>query len=156
MFSCPNSEWLGYWKWPLRRPRPADIVYLVKSSTTHITMGRISRLTAPLSSPRELIGTTRIPGNQIAYGSRTSRLSMHASAHKQQAYIHTLGLLESSEEEGAAHGDGDDRDGDGRHGLDAPPLQEIHGCPARDVRLGARSGGWLVCAVFGVGFSCWV
>jgi hypothetical protein len=40
---------------------------------------------------------------------------------------HTLGLLGSEEEEGAARGNGDDGDPDGHRGLDALPLQEIHG-----------------------------
>lgn len=45
--------------------------------------------------------------------------------------FHTLGLPGSQEEEGAARGYGDDGDGDGHCGLDALPLQEIHGCVPR-------------------------
>lgn len=38
-----------------------------------------------------------------------------------------LGLPGPEEEEGAARGDRDDGDGDGHRGLDALPVQEIHG-----------------------------
>lgn len=67
---------------------------------------------------------------------------------------HTLGLLGSEEEEGAARGDRDDGDGDGDHGLGALPLQEIHGCALNQWAGGSGSAaGGVRCGDFRGGGS---
>lgn len=64
--------------------------------------------------------------NQILHESEAP-LALPTPKLGRSVRAHTLRLRGSEEQEGAARGHRDDGDGDGHRGLDALPLQEVHG-----------------------------